>query len=82
MKLEQRELDVIRSAKDRFTELKLTLGDLELNKQAIIDEIKSMRESFKVTEASLIEKYGSDVTINMSNGEITKKDPQQPTRKV
>jgi hypothetical protein len=82
MKLEQQELDVIRSAKDRFTELKLTLGDLELNKQAIIDEIKSMRESFKVTEASLIEKYGSDVTINMSNGEITKKDLQQPTRKV
>ena len=81
MKLEEQELAAIRSAKDRFTELKMTLGDLELNKQAVIDEIKLMRENFKTLEDSLIEKYGSDSTINMTNGEVTKKDIQ-PLQKV
>jgi hypothetical protein len=81
MKLEQHELDAVRSAKEKFIELKSTLGDLELNKQAVIDEIKRIREDFKALEDSLIDKYGADSTINMTNGEVTKKD-NQPLQKV
>tara|TARA_R110000868_G_scaffold2406_1_gene17878 strand:+ start:269 stop:514 length:246 start_codon:yes stop_codon:yes gene_type:complete len=81
MKLEQEELDKIVTAKDRFSKLKDTLGDLEITKQEVLDEIRQIRRDFLLIENSLIEKYGSDSTINMTNGEITKKDTQ-PLQKV
>jgi hypothetical protein len=81
MKLEQEELDRIVTAKDRFSKLKDTLGDLEITKQEVLDEIRQIRRDFLLIENALIEKYGSDSTINMTNGEITKKDTQ-PLQKV
>jgi hypothetical protein len=81
MKLEQEELDKIVTAKDRFSKLKDTLGDLEITKQEVLDEIRQIRRDFLLIENALIEKYGSDSTINMTNGEITKKDTQ-PLQKV
>ena len=81
MKLEQEELDRIVTAKDRFSKLKDTLGDLEITKQEVLDEIRQIRRDFMVLENSLIEKYGAESKINMANGEITKKDTQ-PLQKV
>jgi hypothetical protein len=81
MKLEQEELDRIVTAKERFSKLKDTLGDLEITKQEVLDEIRQIRRDFMVLENSLIEKYGAESKINMANGEITKKDTQ-PLQKV
>jgi hypothetical protein len=81
MKLEQEELDKIVTAKERFSKLKDTLGDLEITKQDVLYEISQIRKDFLLLENSLIEKYGADSTINMTNGEITKKD-NQPLQKV
>ena len=81
MKLETKELEQIQSAREKFNQAKMTLGDIELNKQVVLSEIDVIKEEFKVLEDSLIEKYGADSTINMTNGEVTTKD-NQPLQKV
>ena len=81
MKLETTELEQIQSARERFNQAKMTLGDIELNKQVVLSEIDVIKEEFKVLEDALIEKYGADSTINMTNGEVTTKD-NQPLQKV
>jgi hypothetical protein len=77
MKLETTELEQIRSARERFNQAKMTLGDIELNKQVILGEIEVIKAEFKVLEDSLIEKYGANSTINMTNGDITTKENLQ-----
>ena len=81
MKLEPTELEQIQSAREKFNQAKMTLGDIELNKQVVLSEIDVIKEEFKVLEDALIEKYGADSTINMTNGEVTTKD-NQPLQKV
>jgi hypothetical protein len=81
MKLEIKELEQIQSAREKFNQAKMTLGDIELNKQVVLSEIETIKAEFKVLEDALIEKYGADSTINMTNGEVTKKD-NQPLQKV
>ena len=81
MKLETTELEQIQSAREKFNQAKMTLGDIELNKQVVLGEIETIKAEFKVLEDALIEKYGVDSTINMTNGEVTKKD-NQPLQKV
>ena len=77
MKLEKTELEQIQSARERFNQAKMTLGDIELNKQVVLSEIETIKAEFKVLEDALIEKYGADSTINMTNGEVTTKDNLQ-----
>ena len=77
MKLETTELEQIHSARERFNQAKMTLGDIELNKQVVLSEIETIKAEFKVLEDSLIQKYGADSTINMTNGEITTKETLQ-----
>ena len=77
MKLETTELEQIQSARERFNQAKMTLGDLELNKQVVLGEIETIKAEFKVLEDSLIQKYGADSTINMTNGEVTTKQNLQ-----
>ncbi len=81
MKLETTELEQIQSARDKFNQAKIMLGDIELNKQVVLSEIDVIKAEFKVIEDALIEKYGADSTINMTNGEVTTKD-NQPLQKV
>ena len=81
MKLETTELEQIQSAREKFNQAKIMLGDLELNKQVVLSEIETIKAEFKVLEDALIDKYGADSTINMTNGEVTKKD-NQPLQKV
>ncbi len=81
MKLEPTELEQIQAAREKFNQAKIMLGDIELNKQVVLSEIDVIKEEFKVLEDSLIEKYGADSTINMTNGEVTTKD-NQPLQKV
>jgi hypothetical protein len=81
MKLETTELEQIQAAREKFNQAKIMLGDIELNKQVVLSEIDVIKEEFKVLEDALIEKYGADSTINMTNGEVTTKD-NQPLQKV
>jgi hypothetical protein len=69
----QEELEKIQGMNNDFTKAKIALGELELNKQGILNQINAMRQEFYDYEKMLISKYGQDSVINLQTGEVTKK---------
>jgi hypothetical protein len=69
----QEELDKIQAMNADFAKAKIALGELELNKQGILNQINAMRQDFYDYEKMLITKYGQDSVINLQTGEVTKK---------
>ena len=67
------ELDKIQSMNAEFSKAKMALGELELNKQGILNQINAMRQEFFEYEKMLIVKYGQDSVINLQTGEVTQK---------
>jgi len=74
MKLEQLELNNIKELNKRFNNLKVSLGDAELQKLKIIEEIQSIKQNFQFMESELIKKYGKDSVIDLETGEVKKKE--------
>ena len=77
--LEKEELQKIQELNSEFTGMKIKLGEIELNKQNILNECNRIKASFAAQEMLLIDKYGVDCTINLQTGEVTQKSPAQPT---
>lgn len=76
MKLTQEELEKVQKISSDTTRLKISLGELELQKQQLLnhsDEIKSFANSIKI---ELTEKYGSNCVIDVITGEITKEEDE------
>jgi hypothetical protein len=69
----QEELTTIQGMNSDFAKAKMGLGDIELQKQALLKAIDDLKNTFAKHEKMLIEKYGSDAVINMQTGEVTKK---------
>jgi len=69
----QEELEKIQGMNNDFAKAKMALGELELNKQGILNQINAMRQEFSEYEKMLISKYGQDSVINLQTGEVTKK---------
>lgn len=69
----QEELEKIQGMNNDFAKAKIALGELELNKQGILNQINAMRQEFSEYEKMLIVKYGQDSVINLQTGEVTKK---------
>lgn len=67
------ELEKIQGMNADFAKAKMTLGELELNKQGILNRINAMQQEFYEYEKMLIVKYGQDSVINLQTGEVTKK---------
>jgi len=67
------ELEKIQGMNADFAKAKITLGELELNKQGILNRINAMQQEFYEYEKMLIVKYGQDSVINLQTGEVTKK---------
>lgn len=67
------ELDKIQGMNADFAKAKMALGELELNKQGILNRINAMQQEFFEYEKMLIVKYGQDSVINLQTGEVTKK---------
>lgn len=70
----QEELSTIQGMNSDFAKAKMGLGDIELQKQALLRAIDELKSTFASHEKMLIEKYGSDAVINMQTGEVTKKE--------
>jgi hypothetical protein len=70
-KLTQEELTSIQEMNSTFTQAKVALGDLEIQKHSILGQIKQLRDEFSSNEKKLIEKYGADAVINIKTGEVT-----------
>lgn len=71
MKLEEKELERLQELNNEFTRAKLQLGEIEVQKSLIMDEVKKIKATFLIEEQKLIEKYGPDSVINLQTGEVT-----------
>lgn len=67
------ELELLQQMSKDYTNAKNALGDLELRKHDILNDIDSIRKVSAENEKKLISKYGADSVINIQTGEITKK---------
>ena len=67
------ELELLQSMSKDYTNAKNMLGDLELKKHDILNDIDAIRRVSAENEKKLISKYGVDAVINMQTGEITRK---------
>jgi hypothetical protein len=67
------ELEKIQGMNAEFSKAKMALGELELNKYGILNQINAMRQEFFEYEKMLIVKYGQDSVINLQTGEVTQK---------
>jgi len=74
MKLTQEELELVQTLNTDFTKLKISLGNLELQKQSILTEVDNLKLKFIENETQLINKYGADSVINIQTGEVTTKE--------
>ena len=72
-KINKEQLEKIQSMNNKFNELRLKIGDLEIQKQLSLQEINLLKADFAVVEKELEEEYGKNSTIDLSTGEITKK---------
>jgi hypothetical protein len=70
------ELELLQSMSKDYTNAKNALGDLELRKHDVLNDIDAIRKVSAENEKKLITKYGADAVINIQTGEITKK-PQE-----
>lgn len=67
------ELSKIQELNAEFTRAKIALGDIELNKQAILAKIDMIKAEFAQNEQGLVAKYGENAVINIQTGEVTEK---------
>jgi len=74
MKLTQEELELVQTLNTDFTKLKISLGNLELQRQSILSEVDNLKLKFIENETELINKYGADSVINIQTGEVTTKE--------
>jgi hypothetical protein len=68
------ELEFIQKGTQDFTKIKISLGDLELKKQALVAQAEKIMEAFSNNEKVLIEKYGPNAVINTQTGEVKQKE--------
>ena len=73
-KLEEQELKSLQELNTRYGKIKIILGEMELKKADVIEEVKGIKHLFVIEEKKLIEKYGADTVVNLQSGEITKKE--------
>jgi predicted nucleic acid-binding Zn-ribbon protein len=70
------ELELLQSMSRDYTNAKNALGDLELKKHDILNDIDAIRKVSAENEKKLMSKYGNDAIINMQTGAITKKQQE------
>ena len=71
--VEDKELKLLQELNSNFQKVKNQLGDLELQKQIILENVTEIKKQFKSLETELIEKYGDNSVINLETGIITEK---------
>lgn len=67
------ELKAIQDLQGEFTKMKTSLGDLEIQKFAVLKAIEEIKIAFVEQEKLLIGKYGENAVINIKTGEVTEK---------
>jgi hypothetical protein len=70
------ELQTLQEINTEFAKAKMSLGELEMKKYNVLQDIEEMKKIFAEQELALIEKYGENSVINIKTGEITQKEEQ------
>ena len=73
-KITDKELKELQEINADFNKRKAALGELEMQKHAILHQVDDLNASFSELEKKLVERYGDDVTIDISTGEIKEKE--------
>jgi len=68
------ELDFLKTGSADYNKIKVSLGELELQKQGLFNQAEKIVAAFTNNEKILIEKYGVDAVINMQTGEVKQKE--------
>jgi hypothetical protein len=74
--LTEQELSLLTELNTEFAKAKMGLGDLEIQKSMLLNDISTMKREFDAQEKNLIEKYGANAIINLKTGEITYEDKE------
>jgi hypothetical protein len=72
-KLTQEELNLVQEFNNKSNQFIFEIGKLDVTKDNLLQGLKDLNESFKVTLDELSTKYG-DCNIDINTGEITKKE--------
>lgn len=72
-KINKEQLEKIQLMNNKFNQLRMKVGDFEMQKQLTLQEINLLKADFTLVEKELEEEYGKNSTIDLSTGEITKK---------
>tara|TARA_B110000908_G_scaffold5613_1_gene7183 strand:- start:865 stop:1101 length:237 start_codon:yes stop_codon:yes gene_type:complete len=75
-KVKKAELEKLQQLVNAINEGQKTIGGLEMQKQALVNETESFVTALKATQKELEDKYGN-VTVNLTTGEITDADNQE-----
>ncbi len=73
-KVTNEELSKLQEIQTQFQSLKLQLGDIELHKQSVINDVNELKSQFGLLEKTLMKKYGEKSVVNIKTGEITEKE--------
>ena len=73
-KLSEGQLKELQGLNKKNQELRLQLGELEVQKAMIIPKIETLRLEFVELEAKLIKEYGENSVININTGEVSEKE--------
>jgi hypothetical protein len=72
--LTEQEHNFIKEGSANYTKVKIALGEIELQKQGLLEQAKLIVNSFNDNEKILIEKYGANAVINMQTGKVSQKE--------
>ncbi len=75
-KLTEEQLNELQELNKKNQELRLQLGELEVQKAMIIPKIESLRLEFVELEAKLVKEYGENSVVNINTGEVTQKEEE------
>lgn len=73
-KLTDKELKELQEINASYNKCKAALGELEIQKHNILHQVDSVNKDFAEVEKKLVEKYGTDVTIDIATGQIKEKE--------
>lgn len=73
-KITDKELKELQEINIAYNKRKAALGELEMQNHAILHQVDELNASFSELEKKLVEKYGDDVTIDISTGQIKDKE--------
>ena len=76
-KVTDEQLETLQSLVNAINEGQATIGGIEMQKHKLITEVDGLVKQLKQTQADLEEEYGN-VTVNLTTGEITEEDADNP----